>query len=339
MRRSVLGNGGDISITISRRLPKHRDARAKDIICAYSERGVSMNGQSKIRKWIKRYKAPYLFISPFFILFLLFQLIPMVQSFYYSFTDFDGMHTPEFVGLKNYINLFKAENYAFWDSLRNTVIYWIVCSIFIIVLAFVTAMLLNHEKLKGKGFIKTATFLPYICASIAIALVFNMLFDYNSGLINDILTRLGLEKVGWLTTSKYARIPVIILFCWRSIPWYSIIILSGLLNIPGDYYESATIDGGNFAQKFFYITLPLMKNVLFFCLITTTSDTWKMFNESYILKGPAYSNATLFQYMYENAFKLFDLGYSSAIGYVLAMVMIVISIVQFIARRRQGEND
>ena len=81
-----------------------------------------------------------------------------------------------------------------------------------------------------------------------------------------------------------------------------------------------------------------MKNVLFFCLITTTSDTWKMFNESYILKGPAYSNATLFQYMHENAFKLFDLGYAAAIGYILAMVMIVISAVQFVFRRRQGDN-
>ncbi len=304
----------------------------------YDERGVLMNRQSKIRTWIKKYKTPYLFISPFFILFLLFQLIPMVQSFCYSFTDYDGMHTPEFIGLKNYINLFKGGNYAFWDSLGNTVIYWIACSIFIILFAFGIALLLNRDKLKGRAFIKTATFLPYVCASIAIALVFNMLFDYNSGLINDILSRLGFGKIGWLTTSKFARVPVIILFCWRSIPWYSIIILSGLLNIPADYYEAATIDGGNRIQKFAYITLPLMKNVLFFCLITTTSDTWKMFNESYILKGPAYSNATLFQYMHENAFKLFDLGYAAAIGYILAMVMIVISAVQFVFRRRQGDN-
>lgn len=294
--------------------------------------------QGKIRKWIRKYKTPYLFIAPFFILFFIFQMVPMIESLYYSFTDFDGMNTPKFIGLKNYRKLFNPKNYAFYDSLRNTAVYWIACSILIILGAFVIALLLNARKLAGRTFVKTATFVPYVCASVALALVFKMLFDYNSGLINDILVRLGLEKVGWLTTSTYAVIPVICLFSWRMIPWYSVIMLSGLLSIPLEYYEASRIDGGNLWSDLRYITIPLMKNIFFFCFITTTCDTWKMFNEAYMLKGPAYSNATLFQYMYENAFALFKLGYASSVGVVLSVIMIVISIVQFRIRSRQ-ENE
>lgn len=297
-----------------------------------------MINRNKIYKWIRRYKTPYLFIAPFFILFCTFQLMPMIESVYYSFTDFDGLNEPKLVGLKNYSSLFNLKNYAFYDSLKNTVIYWIVCSVLIIVGAFCIALLLNAKKLKGRTLIKTATFIPYVCASVALALVFKMLFDYNSGLINDILVRLGMERVGWLTTSTYSKIPVICLFSWRMIPWYSVIMLSGLLNIPVEYYEASRIDGGSFLKNLRYITIPLMKNMFFFCFITTTCDTWKMFNEAYMLKGPAYSNATLFQYMYENAFSLFDLGYASAIGVVLSVIMIVISVIQFKVRSREGDS-
>ena len=264
--------------------------------------------------------------------------MPMVESVFYSFTDFDGLNEPDFIGLDNYKSLFNTKNYAFYDVLINTVIYWIACSLLIIGIAFIIALLLNAKKLKGRTLIKTATFIPYVCASVALALVFKMLFDYNSGLINDILARLGFEKVGWLTTSVYSKIPVICLFSWRMIPWYSVILLSGLLSIPLEYYEASRIDGGGFFSDLKYITIPLMKNMFFFCFITTTCDTWKMFNEAYMLKGPAYSNATLFQYMYENAFSLFDLGYASAIGVVLSVIMIAISVVQFIARSRQNDS-
>ncbi len=115
------------------------------------------------------------------------------------------------------------------------------------------------------------------------------------------------------------------------------ILLSGLLNISRDYYEAATVDGAGSLQQFWYITLPSLKNILFFCSVTLTVDMWKLFNESYILPGPGTSNSSLFQYMYESGFNVFNMGYASAIGVVLILILMVISVIQFLVRRNQGE--
>lgn len=172
---------------------------------------------------------------------------------------------------------------------------------------------------------------------MAMGLIFGMLFDENAGLINAIIESFGGQALPWLTSSKLARIPVHILFIWRTIPWYTLIFLSGLLNIPTEYYEAATVDGASGAQKFFRITLPQLSNISFFCFVTITVDAWKIFNEPYTLAGPGSSNTSLFQLMYTNAFKIFKMGYASALGVVLILVLLIISLIQFRVRRAQGE--
>lgn len=193
------------------------------------------------------------------------------------------------------------------------------------------------KKQQCKGVFKTATFLPNICAAIAMGLIFRMLFDENVGLFNELLTMFGGSKIPWLTSTTYSKVPVIMLNVWRYTPWFTMILLSGLLNISKDYYEAATVDGANGIQQFWYITLPSLKNILFFCSVTLTVDMWKLFNESYILPGPGTSNTSLFQYMYESGFNVFNMGYASAIGVVLILILIVISVIQFIVRHKQGE--
>lgn len=286
-------------------------------------------------KALKRYRAPYLFILPFFLLFLVFQLIPIVWTVFISFTDWKGIGAPKFCGIKNYRKM-MIDN-MFWDALGNTAVYWVTGLVLILVLAILIACLLNSNLLKGKMFFKTVTFLPNICAAIAMGLIFRMLFDENAGLINGAGAAVGLPKIPWLTSTAYSKIPVILLNVWRNTPWFTMIVLSGLLNVPKDYYEAATVDGANTVKQFFYITLPSLKNILFFCSITLTVDSWKLFNESYILPGPGTSNTSLFQYMYESGFRIFNMGYASAIGCVLIAILMVISFVQFGARRRQGE--
>lgn len=286
-------------------------------------------------KALKRYRAPYLFILPFFLLFLVFQLIPIVWTVFISFTDWKGIGVPKFCGIKNYRKM-MIDN-MFWDALGNTAVYWVTGLVLILVLAILIACLLNSNLLKGKMFFKTVTFLPNICAAIAMGLIFRMLFDENAGLINGAGAAVGLPKIPWLTSTAYSKIPVILLNVWRNTPWFTMIVLSGLLNVPKDYYEAATVDGANTVKQFFYITLPSLKNILFFCSITLTVDSWKLFNESYILPGPGTSNTSLFQYMYESGFRIFNMGYASAIGCVLIAILMVISFVQFGARRRQGE--
>jgi len=286
-----------------------------------------------MKRALKKYRAPYLFILPFFILFFVFQLVPTIWTFYISLTNWKGLGTPEFCGFDNYRTLF-VDN-MFWDSFRNTVIYWISGFVFIILLAILIAVLLNSEKLKGKVFYKTVTFLPYVCASIAVGLIFRMLFDERSGLINEFLASLGQKRIGWLTDMSFSKVPVIILYVWRNTPWYTMIIFSGLLNISRDYYEAATVDGAGVWKQFWFITLPSLKNILFFCSITLTVDSWKMFNESYILPGPGTSNMSLFQYMYQSGFSIFKMGYASAIGVILIIILGMISFVQFSVRKKQ----
>lgn len=286
-------------------------------------------------KTLRKHRWPYLFICPYFILFLLFQLIPVIWTGFISFTEWDGLREPKMVGLANYELMLK--DYMFKDALRNTVLYWIVTAAGVIMIAMLIASLLNSKSLRFKRFFKTTTFLPYVCASVAMGLIFKMLFEENAGLINEIIVSLGGEAVPWLTSSRTAWIPVVILHIWRLTPWYTLIILSGLLNISPEYYEAATVDGANGAQQFIKITLPLLGNILFFCFVTVTVDSWKLFNESYVLAGPGSSNMSLFQLMYTSAFQTFKMGYASALGVVLIVILLVISVVQFAVRRRQGE--
>ena len=286
-------------------------------------------------KTLKKYRAPYLFILPFFILFFVFQLIPTIWTVYISFTEWKGIGDPQPCGVSNYRKMMVDS--MFWESLGNTVIYWIAGLVLIMGLSVLIATLLNSPLVKGRAFFRTAAFLPNICAAIAMGLMFRMLFEANVGLVNEILVSLGAERVPWLTSTEFSKIPVVFLTAWRYTPWFTMIVLSGLLNISPDYYEAATVDGANAVQKFVYITLPSLGNILFFCSITVTVDMWKMFNESYILPGPGTSNTSLFQYMYQSGFNVFNMGYASAIGVILIMILTVLSAVQFAAKRRQGE--
>ena len=286
-------------------------------------------------KTIKKYKMPYLFILPFFVLFLVFQLIPIIWTVYISFTQWRGIGDPQFIGWDNYKKIL-IDN-MFWEALKNTVVYWISGLVLILIFALLIATILNSDLLKGRVFFKTVTFLPNVCAAIAMGLIFRLFFDENAGLINEALQAFGLSRVPWLTSTQFSKIPVIILNVWRNTPWFTMIILSGLLNIPRDYYEAATMDGAGKWTQFCYITLPSLGNILFFCSVTLTVDSWKLFNESYILPGPGTSNTSLFQYMYESGFNTFNMGYASSIGVVLIVILAIISVIQLAVRRRQGE--
>ena len=288
-----------------------------------------------MKRSFRRYSFAYLAILPFFIQFLVFQLVPAVETVYYSFTDWNGMMKYRQVGFQNYRTMLG--DYQFVDSLRNTALYWVVGVIGVLSLALMIALLLNSSVLRFRKFFKTVTFLPYVCASMAMGLIFGMLFDENAGLINAIINAFGGSNVPWLTSSRYARIPVHILFIWRTIPWYTMIYLSGLLGIPGEYYEAATVDGASGFQKLIHITIPQLSNISFFCFVTVTVDIWKIFNEPYTLSGPRSSNMSLFQLMYINGFQIFKMGYASAIGVVLTLILLIISLIQFRVRRAQGE--
>lgn len=179
---------------------------------------------------IMKYKAPYLFIMPFFLLFLVFQLVPTLWTVYISLTEWRGIGTPEFIGLENYRKIFVDD--MFWEAFANTIVYWVTCLVLIMFFAVGIALLLNSPCLKARAFFRTTTFLPNICAAIAVGLIFRMLFDENMGLVNEFLSLFNVAKIPWLSSLEYSKIPVILLIVWRNTPWYTMIILVGAAEHP-----------------------------------------------------------------------------------------------------------
>ena len=226
-----------------------------------------------------------------------------------------------------------------WENItgfKNTFFYWVFGLALTLVLSMGLALLLNDRSLKGRSVFKSLTFLPYVCASVAMGLIFNMLFDYNAGLINECIKALGGAPVKWLTSTEISCIPPLVLYVFRSVPWYTNIIYSALLNIPAELYEAATVDGAGPVVRFFQITIPSLGNILVFCMLTLTVSAWQIFTEPYLMPGPASSNISISQYLYNSAFSMFKMGYASAIGYILTMILLVFSLIQFRMMKRAG---
>jgi ABC-type sugar transport system permease subunit len=185
---------------------------------------------------------------------------------------------------------------------------------------------------------RVVIFQPYVTATVAVGLVFNMIFDFNSGLINSILKSLSLAPQPWLNSVTLSKIPVMVLNVWRVMPWYLLIIFSRLLAINPEYYEAATVDGANPVQRMFHITIPSLAPILFFCFLTETIESFRIFTEPYVMTsgGPGSSSLSVVLYLYRNGFQIFKMGYASTIAYALTFILLIISAGQIVLLRNQG---
>lgn len=285
---------------------------------------------------IWRARLIYAFIAPFFILFAIFQFVPLVWSLWLSFHEWNGLGAPDPVGLANY--RFLLRDAMFHDALANTTVYWIAKTILIIPLSLLLASLLNHDWLRAKAAYRTLMFLPYVTATVAVGLVFAMLFDFNSGLINTLLSTVGLSPQRWLTSVELSKVPVIVLAVWRSTPFFTLIVLSGMQGINKELYEAAKVDGASGWQRFISITIPSLAPILFFCFITISIDAFRIFTEPYILTqgGPGTSSLSIVQYLYINGFRIFKLGMAATIGWALTLILLVVSAAHLYLLRRQS---
>jgi ABC-type sugar transport system permease subunit len=284
--------------------------------------------------WAMRHA--YAFIAPFYLLFLLFGAFPLGWSLVLTFQEWDGLRPMKHVGLRNFAMLLRDQR--FLDSVGNTAIYWVIDIIFILGLALVMAVLLHAPRLQGRPIYRLILYLPNVTATVAVGLVFTMVFDFNSGLANGFLQSLGLPRLAWLNSTGLSKVPVMVLNIWRATPWYMLILLSGLQAINPELYQAATVDGAGPIQKLLRITIPSLATVLFFCFLTETIDSFRIFTEPYILTGggPGSSSLSIVEYLYESGFTIFKLGYAAAIGYVLTVILLVISAAQVIFLRRRG---
>ena len=280
------------------------------------------------RSIITQKNAPYFFLFPIVLLFAVFMVYPIIYSLGLSFFEFEA-GAYNFIGMGNYQVMLQDP--IFWTSLGNTFIYLAIQVPIMVTLSLTLAVLVEQDFLKFRSSFRMCCFLPSITALVAYAMVFKLLLNTDYGVINHILTSIGIPPVDWLNTVWAARISIIIGITWRWTGYNMIIMIAGIKGIPTELYEAADIDGATFAQKFTKITVPMVKPIMLFVSITSTIGTLQLFDESFILTGGGPDNATISigHYLYNNGFAFFKFGYAAALSYALVLIIAILSIIQF----------
>lgn len=278
--------------------------------------------------------AAYVFISPFYILFCMFGLFGLLFSFYVSFHRWDGLTPMRWRGAGNYAELFRDE--IFFTSIKNTLILLVFDYPLKVLTPLILAVALNSRLVRFRGAFRTGYYLPEVTSAVVVAIIFRYLFDRDTGMVNYALELLGLPHIGWLNHPFWAKVSFVILSGWWSQGYHMIIFLAGLQSIPHDLVEAAVVDGASRVQIFLKITLPLLKPMVIFSTIIATNAGLQRFAEPFLLTqgGPAYSTYTIIYYLYQKAFVGYRLGYASAMGYVLFVMIFILSLVQLQFGRR-----
>ena len=272
-------------------------------------------------------RAAWLMLAPFLLFFLLFVIYPMAMNLYYSFTGYD-LSKAEWVGLKNYLRLEKDK--AFMAALENTSVYALFGVLGLTTLGFLTAAVLN-QKFRGLKFIRMLMIFPYATSMTAVAMIWLMLLDPTSGLVNKLFRIAGFTGRQWLFDVSTALPCLIIVHIWKNIGYCMLIYLSGMQSIPGEIYEAATVDGASEFRKMLHITIPMVRPVTFFVLITTMIESFKTFDQVQLMTGgdPLYSTTTLVHQIYQRGFTEFRMGYAASMSVVLLLIMLAITLVNY----------
>lgn len=287
------------------------------------------------RVW--RHRHFYLFISPFFVLFALFGLYPLVFSLLLSFARWDGLTEITWVGLGNFESLIHDED--FFTSLWNTFAIGVLYVPPMFLGAFLFASLLNASWLRFRGLFRAAFFMPVVTPMVVVAIVFILLYDLDTGLINFALEKCQVDPVPWLTSERWSKTAIAILLVWRWTGYNMVLMLAGLQGIPETYYEAARIEGAGPLARTWHITVPLMRPVFVFCAITSLIGTVYMFDEVFVLTagGPGVSSTNFGLYLFNTSFTDFKFGYASSMAYVVAAFVFITSLL--ILRLRRAGAD
>lgn len=309
---------------------------------------------SRWSRWQRR-AAPYLFVSPFFILFAIFGLYPIAFSLYLSFHDWNavgGLGTMEWVGLHNYSYLLTDP--WFWKSLWNTVVLLVISGLPQHVIAIPLAFILNSGLVRLRNLFSSSYFMPYITSTVAVSMIFATIYGTQYGALNAALAwldeharlgwlfdLLGLElPVNWLGRAAYIKPAIAMLVVWRWFGWNTVLYLAGLQTIPRELYEAAMVDGASVYQQFRWITLPLLKPIVFFAVTLTIIGNMQLFDEPYILTngtgGTGEAGLTVALYLYRTGFEWLYMGSAAAMSWVLFLVIVGLSLINFRLVGRAG---
>uniref|UniRef100_UPI003FF0B544 carbohydrate ABC transporter permease n=1 Tax=Eisenbergiella tayi TaxID=1432052 RepID=UPI003FF0B544 len=275
-------------------------------------------------------------ILPYFLLYIAFGLFPILSSLGVSFTSWDGIGDVIFIGLANYKRVFTQDKF-FYKSLWNTIILLVISTPIQIILGLLMATFLKDFFKRTRNGLQLINFLPYITTPVAVGIIFQLMFDWKSGIINALLNLFGVESIYWLGNAWPSRIVVILMIVWKNYGYMMIMFLSGLSSIPDELYEAARIDGAKWWGCFTKITIPLLRPIFVFVITTSVINGFKLFDEPQLLfssasqpiGGPDRAVMTVVMRFYEASFRSFEFGYGSALAYCLFLVIAGASLVLF----------
>ncbi len=276
----------------------------------------------------------YTFVSPWVIGFLLLGLYPILMSIYYSLCHYDVLRIPQFIGLRNYSDLLFSDD-KFWISIWNTLFYTALRVPFSILGSLLLAVLVNNS-LKGIKFFRTIYFVPSIVTGVVLSILWLWLLNPQYGLINSALTFLGIKGPLWLLDPDWSKPSLVLMSLWSIGGGRMLVFLAALQGIPDHLYEVVELDGGGWWSKFRYVTIPLISPVLFLWSVLEVIFSLQVFVEAYVMTQGGPLNSTLFYnlYLYNKAFDDFEMGYASAMAWILLIITLIITLIQFKLSKR-----
>jgi multiple sugar transport system permease protein len=287
--------------------------------------------QKKERAFRFRFQSkrllPYLLVSPYILFVAVFVLFPVVFCFYLTFHKWNIIAPMHFIGAANYSRLFHDR--LFWKAIVNTLKFLLLHIPLQLIVSLTLAELLNR-KIRAISFFRGSFFLPVIVSGVVVTILWQQLFAYDSGIINRMLTSLGIQKAGWLVNPNLAIYSIAVMATWKNVGLYVILFLVGLQTVPTQYYEAAKLEGASRWQQFYHITLPMINPTIFMVVILSTIGGFSLFIEPYIMTGGGPMNQTLSAvlYIYKQAFQYYNMGYSATLGFFYAIMIMTVVILQ-----------
>jgi len=286
-----------------------------------------------------RPRAAWSFVSPALVAVLVLFVVPVLAALALSFTDFDlygvaDRHHVRFIGLDNYRRLLVTP--LFWSALGNTAFFVVVGAPLSIAVSLGAAVLLNARVVRARGLFRTALFAPVVTTVVAVAVIWRYIFHARYGFLNYALGWVGIDAIDWLGDPHWSMPAMIVFAVWKNFGYNMIIFVAGLHSIPGDLYDAARIDGANRRQQFRYVTLPALAPTTLLITILTMVGYFQLFAEPYVMTrgGPAQSTTSVLYFMFEEGFKWWNLGYASAVAFVLFAIMVAGTLLQLALARR-----
>lgn len=297
-----------------------------------------MTARERVWRWQSRY-APYLFMAPFVAVFAVFLAYPLTRSLVLSFHKTIGPGRIEFVGLGNF--RFLMRDWLFWGAVANTTLFTIGFLLIQIPLSLGLALLLNSKWIRGRDWFRFAFFSTHLTGQVFVAVIFALLLDRRRGPVNQLLGAIGIGPIGWLTDPNWVMVSVLLAALWLSVGFGMVYLLAALQGVDRELYEAASVDGAGRISQFFHITLPGIRRVLNLLIFTGVVAGLQLFELPYVLNqgvGPGGRGITIVMYLFITGFEVGDLGYASAIGWMLVVMVAIVGIIQYRIGKRLGDS-